>query len=87
MRILITNDDGVFAEGIQALAQEIKKLPKHIVAPIMNKVPPGTPSLCTAHYWQKSYLSPSADLSPWKVNGTPADCVAGGQHCCRTNPI
>ena len=77
MRILITNDDGVFAEGIQALAQEIKEIAEtYIVAPDHEQSATG--HAITMHrplLAEKVIYHHLPDLSPWKVNGTPADCV------------
>ncbi|MFT4021839.1 MAG: 5'/3'-nucleotidase SurE [Acinetobacter sp.] len=71
MNILVANDDGVFAPGIQALAQALKPLGRVIiVAPETEKS--GYSSALTLD----RPLRP-VEIMPdvWAVNGTPADCV------------
>jgi 5'-nucleotidase len=71
MNILIANDDGVFAPGIQALAQALRPLGRVvIVAPEAERS--GFSSALTLD----RPLRP-VEISPdvWAVNGTPADCV------------
>ncbi|WP_174492283.1 5'/3'-nucleotidase SurE [Acinetobacter sp. Marseille-Q1623] len=71
MNILIANDDGVFAPGIQALAQALKPLGRVvIVAPESERS--GFSSALTLD----RPLRPVAIAEDvWAVNGTPADCV------------
>lgn len=71
MNILIANDDGVLAPGIQALADALKPLGRVIVvAPESEKS--GFSSALTLD----KPLRP-VEIKPdvWAVNGTPADCV------------
>lgn len=71
MRILIANDDGYLAPGLQALAQACEGLGEiEVVAPEQNAS--GTSNSLTLH----------RPLSVWRaangyryVNGTPSDCV------------
>ena len=49
MRILVTNDDGIFAEGIYKLAKNMQRNGEVVViAPDSEQVPRGMPSQCTA---------------------------------------
>ncbi len=71
MNILIANDDGVFAPGLQALAQALKPLGRVVVV---------APEAERSGY--SSALTLDRPLRPvpiaedvWAVNGTPADCV------------
>ncbi|HZK25495.1 MAG TPA: 5'/3'-nucleotidase SurE [Oscillospiraceae bacterium] len=77
MRVLVTNDDGVYAEGIQALAQEITKIAEtYVVAPDHEQSATG--HAITMHrplLAEEVKYHHLPELSPWKVNGTPADCV------------
>lgn len=77
MKVLVTNDDGVFAEGIQVLAQEISKIAEtFVVAPDHEQSATG--HAITMHrplLAEKVKYHHLPELSPWKVNGTPADCV------------
>ncbi len=71
MNILLSNDDGVFAPGIQALAQALRQIAHvTIVAPESERS--GFSSALTLD----RPLRP-IEISPdvWAVNGTPADCV------------
>jgi 5'-nucleotidase len=71
MKILLSNDDGYFASGIQSLAKELEK--KHdiyLAAPTIN------------HSAGSSALSVRKDIkveeikkNHYAVDGTPADCV------------
>ncbi|MDW7651553.1 MAG: 5'/3'-nucleotidase SurE [Bacillota bacterium] len=77
MKILLTNDDGIFAEGLQMLAKEIEKIADtFVVAPDHEQSATG--HAITMHRPLRAervkYLH-SPDLPTWAVNGTPADCV------------
>lgn len=77
MRILLTNDDGIFAEGLQVLAKEIKKIAEtYVVAPDHEQSATG--HAITMHRplrAERVKFLHSTDLPAWAVNGTPADCV------------
>ena len=77
MRILLTNDDGVFAEGLQVLSKEIEKIAEtFIVAPDHEQSATG--HAITMHRplrAEKTKYLHSPMLPVWAVNGTPADCV------------
>jgi 5'-nucleotidase len=69
--ILITNDDGVHAPGIQALAQALRPLGEvHVVAPD-REVSACSQSLTLKHPLRAERL----DQRVHAVDGTPADCV------------
>lgn len=76
MKILLTNDDGVFAPGIRALAKELEK--KHevtIVAP--EEEHSGQSHAITIN---KAMIVKDVELEgikskAYSVSGTPADCV------------
>lgn len=71
MNILIANDDGVFAPGIQALALALAPLGRVVVvAPESERS--GFSSALTLDRPLRP-IQISADV--WAVNGTPADCV------------
>ncbi|HDR1021256.1 TPA: 5'/3'-nucleotidase SurE [Pasteurella multocida] len=71
MHILLSNDDGVYAEGIQTLARELRKFADvTLVAPDRNRSAASS-SLTLAHPLRPVRL-PNGDYS---INGTPADCV------------
>lgn len=71
MNILIANDDGVFAPGIQALAHALKPLGRVIiVAPESERS--GFSSALTL---DRPLRPVQVAHDVWAVNGTPADCV------------
>lgn len=77
MRVLLTNDDGIFAEGLRALAGSFHQVAEtYIVAPDHEQSATG--HAITMHRplraeQVKMPLTP--DVPAWYVNGTPADCV------------
>ena len=75
MRILLTNDDGVFAPGLTALEQQLRHLGEVIVvAPTTEQSGVGhsitflTPLVCKAIHRDGRHWA-------WAVDGSPADCV------------
>ena len=75
MRILLTNDDGVFAPGLAALEQQLRHLGEVVI------VAPATEQSGVGH--SITYLTPLVGKSihrdgrhwAWAVEGSPADCV------------
>ncbi|WP_443091038.1 5'/3'-nucleotidase SurE [Basfia succiniciproducens] len=71
MNILLSNDDGYHAEGIQILARELRKFADvTIVAPDRNRSA-ASGSLTLVEPLRPRHL----DDGDYCVNGTPADCV------------
>ncbi|ALH96704.1 5'/3'-nucleotidase SurE [Acinetobacter equi] len=71
MNILISNDDGVLAPGIQALVQALKPLGRIIVV-----APDSERSGFSSALTLDRPLKPTEiEKDIWAVNGTPADCV------------
>src|SRR5258708_8748311 len=69
--LLVTNDDGVHAPGIRALAAAVAHLGEvHIVAPD-REVSACAQSLTLKHPLRAETIEPRV----WAVEGTPADCV------------
>jgi 5'-nucleotidase len=77
MRILIVNDDGIYSPGILALAQVASEFGSvTIVAPDMERSSTGH---AVTHSRPLSYRrTPVAGFEAFRVDGTPADCVAVG---------
>lgn len=76
MRILLTNDDGIYAPGLRALLAELRKLGEVVV------VAPATEQSAVGH--SVTILTPllvqeihdeNGQLLGWAVEGRPADCV------------
>lgn len=81
VRILVTNDDGVYSPGLLALAEAASVFGE------VRVVAPGHEQSSVAH---AITASRPLSLAPWRhgrfetfrVNGTPADCVGLGLHVC-----
>ena len=79
MRILISNDDGVYSPGIAALAKAAKRFGEvRIVAPDVEQSSMGHAITASRPLRLKRIQLDSFDA--YRVNGTPADCVALGMH-------
>lgn len=81
MRILITNDDGIFSPGIAALAKAASKFGEvTVIAPDVEQSSMGHAVTFTRPLsYRKSPIN-FKEVESFKVNGTPADCVALGTH-------
>ena len=79
MRILISNDDGIYSPGIAALAEVAREFGTvRIVAPDVEQSSMG--HAITASRPLSYRPTKVADADAYRVNGTPADCVALGVH-------
>ena len=79
MRILVSNDDGIYSPGIAALAEVASEFGEvRVVAPDVERSSAGH-SITATHpmAYRPTRIS---NLSAFRVNGTPADCVALGTH-------
>ena len=81
MRILVTNDDGIYSPGIAALAEVAAKFGEvRVVAPDVEQSSMGH---AVTHSRPLSYKKSPKEfpgIEAYRVNGTPADCVALGTH-------
>jgi 5'-nucleotidase len=79
MRILVTNDDGVYSPGLLALAEAASSFGDvQIVAPDVEQSSMGH---AVTHARPLNYRrTPRVPFDAYRVNGTPADCVALGCH-------
>jgi 5'-nucleotidase len=79
MRILVTNDDGIYSPGIAALARAAERFGEvRIVAPDVEMSSAGHSITSSRPLSYKR--TPIAGFEAYRVNGTPADCVALGTH-------
>jgi len=77
MRILITNDDGVYSPGIAALAQVASRFGEvRIVAPDVEMS--SASASITASRPVSYKRTPLPGVEAYRVNGTPSDCVMLG---------
>ena len=88
MKILLTNDDGIMAEGIQTLAKELEK--EHeviIVAPDIQKSAQSHAITLFKPLVIKTVKLEGIKGKAYSVNGTPADCVRAGIEALTDKPI
>ncbi|WP_035992346.1 5'/3'-nucleotidase SurE [Leptolyngbya sp. KIOST-1] len=79
MRILIANDDGIYSPGIAALAEVAAKFGDvRVVAPDVEMSSAG--HSITASRPLSYKRTPIQGFEAYRVNGTPADCVALGAY-------
>jgi len=79
MNILIANDDGVYSPGIAALAHAALRFGRvRIVAPDVEMSSAGHSITATRPLSYKR--TPLGPFEAYRVNGTPADCVALGTY-------
>ncbi|MCX8160346.1 MAG: 5'/3'-nucleotidase SurE [Candidatus Saccharicenans sp.] len=68
---LLTNDDGYFAPGLNALAEELRRVGQvYVVAPDREKS-----SISLALTLRRPLRAEKIDKNTYAVDGTPADCV------------
>ncbi len=79
MRILVSNDDGIYSPGIAALAEVASEFGSvRVVAPDVERSSAGHSITASRPL---SYRPTKLNgLTAYRVNGTPADCVAIGTH-------
>jgi 5'-nucleotidase len=77
MRILLTNDDGIYAPGLRALRSELLKLGTvTVVAPATEQSAAGhSVTLLTPLLVNEVFEDDGKTLIGWAVEGRPADCV------------
>jgi 5'-nucleotidase len=78
MRILISNDDGIYSPGIAALARSATKFGEvRVVAPDVEQSSAGH-SISASRPIRFRATHIFDEIEAYRVNGTPADCVALG---------
>lgn len=77
MRILLTNDDGIYAPGLRALRQELRKLGSvTVVAPATEQSAAGhSVTLLNPLLVSEVFEDDRKTFIGWAVEGRPADCV------------
>lgn len=81
MRILVTNDDGIYSPGIAALAKVAAKFGEvRVVAPDVEQSSMGHAITASRPLFYKKSPITFEGIEAYRVNGTPADCVALGSH-------
>src|SRR5437763_6064046 len=76
MRILLTNDDGIYAPGLRALRTELQKLGNVVVvAPATEQSAVGHSITLLTPLLVQEVLDDQERFLGWAVEGRPADCV------------
>lgn len=76
MRILLTNDDGIRAPGIQALWDSLKTIAEIVVAAPSQQQSATGHSITVYHpIWVNQHAFDDARVTGWRIGGTPADSV------------
>lgn len=79
MRILISNDDGIYSPGIAALARVAAGFGEvRIVAPDIEQSSASQAITATRPLSYRPTKPPGVECEAFRVNGTPADCVSLG---------
>ena len=78
MNILITNDDGIYADGIIELAKSISKIANvYVVAPESQKSATGH-AITIHNPIMVHKIDMGENIKSYAISGTPADCVKVG---------
>ncbi|MEW6541303.1 MAG: 5'/3'-nucleotidase SurE [Bacillota bacterium] len=77
MRILLTNDDGIFAPGLEALRNALSDLAEtvYIIAPDRERSATGHSITVHRPIRVREACHVDGNCCGWIVDGTPADCV------------
>ncbi|MFC1993349.1 5'/3'-nucleotidase SurE [Chloroflexota bacterium] len=76
MKILVTNDDGIFAEGLWTLVKELRNIAQvAVVAPDREQSAVGTAVSLRQPLRVQSIRPPVPEVEAYSVEGTPADSV------------
>src|SRR6186713_1508482 len=76
MKILLTNDDGIYAPGLRALRKELLKLGEvTVVAPAAEQSAVGHSITLLTPLLVQEVLDEENQPLGWAVEGKPADCV------------
>jgi 5'-nucleotidase len=80
MRILVSNDDGIYSPGIAALARVARKFGDvRVVAPDVEQSSAGH-AITASRPVRYRRTQIFEDIEAYRVDGTPADCVALGTY-------
>jgi 5'-nucleotidase len=84
MKILLTNDDGIYAPGLAAMERALKRLGEvHVVAPAIEQSGVGHSITFLSPLMAKEVFDGDRRRG-WAVEGSPADCVKlGVSEFCR----
>lgn len=76
MKILVTNDDGIQAEGLWALVRELKKIGEvTVAAPDGERSAIGTAVTLFQPLHAIEFCAPEDGVKAYAIDGSPSDCV------------
>lgn len=76
MRVLISNDDGIYARGLACLVESLKGIGEiFVVAPDRERSATGHSITVHRPLRVRKLTIPGIDIQGWAVDGTPSDCV------------
>jgi len=76
LNILVTNDDGIYADGLWTAVEELQKIGKvTVVAPDRDQSGAGTSVTLRLPLRLHKISSPIKTVESYRLEGTPADCV------------
>lgn len=81
MKILLTNDDGIYADGIQYLTSELTNCGHHVAVSAPDRERSAAGHSITIHNPLRAYkiiFEEYRHINFYKIDGTPADCVKLG---------
>jgi len=88
MRILITNDDGIYSPGIKTLAKIASRFGEvQVVAPDAEQSSMGHAITSSRPLSYKKSPISFDGIQAFRVNGTPADCVSLGSHLSKIDVV
>lgn len=88
MKILVTNDDGIYSPGIACLARIAARFGEvRVVAPDVEQSSMGHAITASRPLFYKKSPINFGNIEAYRVNGTPADCVALGSHLSSTDVV
>jgi 5'-nucleotidase len=88
MKILVTNDDGIFADGLIALVKELKNIAEVVVVAPDREVHGMGASVSLHEPVRAREIAPLVEgVESYAVEGTPADCVILALNKLSKDPI
>jgi 5'-nucleotidase len=86
MRFLLTNDDGIYAQGLAAIKHELEKIGEVVViAPVTEQSAVGH-TITIADPLRVIPIHRGGDFYGYGITGSPADCVKLGVSCLMDPP-
>jgi len=86
MNFLLTNDDGIYAQGLAAIKQELEKIGEvTVIAPVTEQSAVGH-AITISDPLKVIPIYRSGGFYGWGITGSPADCVKLGVSCIMKSP-